>query len=175
MTKHHCVLLTGGTGYVGGRLIPLLEQRGYQLRCLGRRPEHLEARVQASTEIMQGDLLAPESLQKALRGVDTAFYLVHSMGTGQDFEKDDRQAAKHFAQAARETKVQRIIYLGGLGDADQNLSPHLRSRQEVGDVLRESGSQVIEFRASIIVGTRHLNCCCLVSQDIFNGDGLCRS
>lgn len=156
-SNQRLILLTGGTGYVGGRLIPLLEQSGYRLRCLGRKAAHLTPRVQASTEIVQGDLLDPESLHAALQGVDTAFYLVHSMGTGQDFEQEDRQAARNFAQAARDAKVRRIIYLGGLGDSDQNLSPHLRSRQEVGDVLRESGSQVIEFRASIIIGSGSLS------------------
>lgn len=142
---------------MGGRLIPLLEQGGYRLRCLGRRPDHLASRVQQSTEIVQGDVLVPESLCGALDGVDTAFYLVHSMGTGQDFEQEDRQAAENFARAAREANVRRIIYLGGLGDSDEELSPHLRSRQEVGDVLRESGAQVIEFRASIIIGSGSLS------------------
>lgn len=157
MPNQRCILLTGGTGYVGGRLIALLEQRGYRLRCLGRRPDHLAARVQPSTEIVQGDVLVPESLRADLDGVDTAFYLVHSMGTGQNFEQEDRQAARNFAQAARDANVWRIIYLGGLGDSDQELSPNLRSRQEVGDVLRESGSQVIEFRASIIIGSGSLS------------------
>jgi uncharacterized protein YbjT (DUF2867 family) len=157
MSNQHSILLTGGTGYVGGRLIALLEQRGYQLRCLGRCPDHLASRVQPSTEVVQGDVLVPESLRAALDGVETAFYLVHSMGTGQDFEQEDRQAARNFAQAARDANVRRIIYLGGLGDSDQELSPHLRSRQEVGDILRESGSQVIEFRASIIIGSGSLS------------------
>ncbi|MFN0060150.1 MAG: DUF2867 domain-containing protein [Planctomycetota bacterium] len=151
------VLVTGGTGYVGGRLIPLLEQREAFVRCLARRPEMLRSRVSAKTEVVAGDALQLESLRTALEGIDTAYYLVHSMGTGKDFEDEDRQAARNFAHAARECGVGRIIYLGGLGDKSQQLSKHLRSRQEVGQILRESGAQVIEFRASIVIGSGSLS------------------
>lgn len=151
------VLVTGGTGYVGGRLIPLLEQRGLAVRCLARRPEFLRPRVGSSTEVMAGDVLQPESLVAALQGIDTAFYLVHSMGTGKDFEDEDRTAAKNFAAAAKQNGVRRIVYLGGLGEEDARLSKHLRSRHEVGQVLRESGAQVIEFRASIVIGSGSLS------------------
>jgi tryptophan-rich sensory protein/uncharacterized protein YbjT (DUF2867 family) len=147
------ILVTGGTGYVGGRLIPLLEQRGHCVRCLARRLEFLKSRVSSKTEIVEGDVLLIESLRTALDGIDTAYYLVHSMGTGKDFEDDDRLAARNFAKAARECGVRRIIYLGGLGDEQQKLSQHLRSRQEVGQILRESGAEVIEFRASIVIGS----------------------
>ncbi len=157
MVKMQSILLTGGTGYVGGRLIPLLEERNYHLRCMGRKPENLTSRVQSSTEIVKGDVLDPASLTDAMQGIDTAFYLVHSMGTGQDFEQEDRQAASNFAQAAKAANVKRIIYLGGLGDSDQDLSPHLRSRHEVGEILKESGAQIIEFRASIIIGSGSLS------------------
>lgn len=151
------ILVTGGTGYVGGRLIPLLEQRKATVRCLARRPEYLQSRVSAKTEIVPGDVLQIESLRTALVGIDTAYYLVHSMGTGKDFEDDDRVAARNFAEAARECGVGRIIYLGGLGDEQQRLSKHLRSRQEVGQILRESGAQVIEFRASVVIGSGSLS------------------
>ncbi len=151
------VLLTGGTGYVGGRLIPLLEQRGFRLRCLARRPEFLQSRVGPATEVVAGDVLQPESLLTALQNVETAFYLVHSMGTGKDFEDEDRIAARNFAEAAKQNGVRRIIYLGGLGDEQQQLSKHLRSRQEVGHILRESGAQVIEFRAAIVIGSGSLS------------------
>lgn len=151
------VLLTGATGYVGGRLLPLLEQQENQIRCLARRPEHLEARVAESTEVVQADLLDPETLDKPLQGVDTAYYLVHSMGTQGSFEEQDRRAAKNFAEACRAAGVRRIIYLGGLGDDNERLSPHLRSRHEVGEILRGSGSQVIEFRASIVIGSGSLS------------------
>lgn len=151
------ILVTGGTGYVGGRLISLLEQRGADLRLMGRRPEHLRARVAGDHEIVRGDVTDPQSLMDALRGVHTAYYFIHSMGSGEDFEGQDRAAARHFAEAARHNGVERIIYLGGLGDESEHLSPHLRSRHEVGRILRESGAIVIEFRASIIIGSGSLS------------------
>ncbi len=151
------ILVTGGTGYVGGRLIPLLEQRGHKIRCVARRPEFLQSRVGSETEVVAGDVLQPETLLTAFEGVVTAFYLVHSMGTGKDFEDEDRLAARNFAEAAKRTGVRRIIYLGGLGNEQQQLSKHLRSRQEVGSILRESGAQVIEFRASIVIGSGSLS------------------
>lgn len=151
------VLLTGGTGYIGGRLLPLLEQRGIRLRCLARRPETLRPRVAGATEVVAGDVLAPDSLPSAFEGVQTAYYLIHSMGTARDFERDDRQAAANFAAAARQAGVGRIIYLGGLGNRDHGLSQHLRSRQETGEVLRASGVPVIELRASIIIGSGSLS------------------
>src|ERR1700758_5294180 len=105
------ILLTGGSGYVGGRLIPLLEKQGVRLRCLARSPEKMRSRVQSGTEIVQGDVLDPASLDRALQGVHTAYYLVHLMSGSKDFEKDDRQAALNFAQAAKKAGVQRMIYL----------------------------------------------------------------
>jgi uncharacterized protein YbjT (DUF2867 family) len=151
------ILLTGVTGYVGGRLLKRLETDGHRLRCLARRPDPLRARVLAGTEVVAGDALDPASLASALRGAHTAYYLVHSMGTGGDFEDEDRRAARNFGEAAREAGVKRIIYLGGLGESGDALSPHLRSRHEVGRVLRESGVEVIEFRASIIIGSGSLS------------------
>ena len=152
------ILLTGGSGYVGGRLIPLLEKQGVRLRCLARSPEKMRSRVQPGTEIVQGDVLDPASLDRALQGVHTAYYLVHLMSGSKDFEKEDRQAATNFAEAAKKAGVRRIIYLGGLGDdADPKLSPHLRSRHEVGKILRDSGVETIEFRASLVIGTGSLS------------------
>jgi uncharacterized protein YbjT (DUF2867 family) len=151
------VLLTGATGYVGGRLVKGLESSGHRLRCLARRPDALRDTVAAETEVVAGDVLDPASLGSALQGVQTAYYLVHSMGTGGDFEDEDRQAARNFGDAARAAGVKRIIYLGGLGESDESLSPHLRSRHEVGQVLRESGVPVIEFRASIVIGSGSLS------------------
>lgn len=151
------VLVTGGTGYVGGRLIPLLQRRGHRVRCLARRPEFLKSRVGPETEIVAGDVLYIDTLDSAFAGIETAFYLVHSMGTGKDFEDEDRLAARNFADAAKRNRVRRIIYLGGLGDEQHQLSKHLRSRQEVGSILRESGAQVIEFRASIVIGSGSLS------------------
>src|SRR3954451_15784803 len=147
------ILLTGGSGYVGGRLIPLLEKQGVKLRCLARSTEKMRSRVQPGTELVQGDVLDPASLDRAMQGVHTAYYLVHLMSGSKDFEKEDRQAATNFAQAAIKAGVGRIIYLGGLGDdADPRLSPHLRSRHEVGQILRDSGVETVELRASMVVG-----------------------
>ncbi len=151
------VLLTGVTGYVGGRLLPLLEQRGVRLRCLARRPEFMTGRVRSGTEIVQGDVFDPESLQAAMQGVETAYYLVHSLGATRDFAAEDRLGALNFAEAARSCGVKRIIYLGGLGDSQEKLSKHLRSRQETGDVLRSTGIEVLEFRASIVIGSGSLS------------------
>src|SRR5436309_9606941 len=146
------ILLTGGSGYVGGRLIPLLEQQGVRLRCLARNPEKMRSRVQPGTEIVQGDVLDPPSLDEALKGVHTAYYLVHLMSGSKDFEKEDRQAALNFAQAAKQAGVRRIIYLSELGDDDDpKLSPHLRSRHEVGKILRDSCVETVKFRASLVI------------------------
>lgn len=122
-----------------------------------RRPESLSGRVAEATEVVPGDVLDAESLDHVLDGVDTAYYFIHSMGATGDFEKEDRLAAENFAAAADRAGVQRIIYLGGLGCRDENLSKHLRSRQEIGDILRQSRAQVIEFRASIIIGSGSLS------------------
>ena len=147
------VLLTGATGYVGNRLLPLLEQRNVRVRCLARTPDKVRTKVADSTEIVQGDVLDRPSLDTALAGVETAYYLVHLMTSSADFEKQDRKAAENFGSAAKEAGVQRIIYLGGLGEeADPKLSPHLRSRHEVGKLLRDSGVETIEFRASVVIG-----------------------
>ncbi|WP_339688131.1 SDR family oxidoreductase [Gimesia maris] len=151
------VLLTGATGYVGGRLLQALEQRGVRLRCLARRPENLRARVAENIEVVAGDVLDAETLPPALEGVKVAYYLIHSMGEKGSFEENDRRAAENFANAARDAGVERIIYLGGLGNEAETLSPHLRSRQEVGQILRESGVRVLEFRASIVIGSGSLS------------------
>lgn len=151
------VLLTGATGYVGGRLLPLLVGDGYRVRCLVRDAARLSNRVPAGVEVVEGDVLDPASLARAMQGVRAAYYLVHSMGAVGDFEEQDRQAADNFAAAARHAGVQRIIYLGGLGDDSDELSAHLRSRHDVGRHLHAQGVPVIEFRASIIIGSGSLS------------------
>lgn len=145
------ILLTGATGYVGGRLLHALEQRGERVRCLSRRPEVLRGRVASETEVVAGDVLRPETIPPALDGVDTVYYLVHSMSSSRPFDEADRLASEAFARAAREAGVRKIVYLGGLGGGD--LSEHLASRQEVGRILRSSGVPTIEFRASIVIGS----------------------
>jgi uncharacterized protein YbjT (DUF2867 family) len=151
------ILVTGATGYVGGRLLHSLENQGFRLRCLARRPDFLKRKVAQSTDIVAGDMLDRVSLDPALRGVHVAYYLIHSMGAAGSFEHNDRRAAQNFADAARSAGVERIIYLGGLGDDTKGLSPHLRSRQEVGQILRQSGVPVLEFRASIVIGSGSLS------------------
>lgn len=150
------VLLTGATGYIGGRLLTKLEGAGYRVRCLTRRPEELEGRLGPGSQATYADMFEPESLREAMAGGDVAYYLVHSMGTAEDFEERDRIAAGNFGAAAKAAGIRRIIYLGGLG-GDVTMSPHLRSRQEVGEVLRASGVEVIEFRASVVLGSGSLS------------------
>lgn len=152
-TENSRILLTGATGYVGGRLLKRLERLPTPLRCMARKPDELRAKVDPTTEVVPGDVMDPRSLEKALAGVEQAYYLVHGLSDSKDFEREDRTAAQNFAAAARKTGVRRIIYLGGLGDdGDPQLSPHLRSRHEVGKILRDSGIKTIEFRASIVIG-----------------------
>ncbi len=151
------ILLTGASGYIGGRLLKLLEHEGHRLRCLARRPDTLRPKIASSTEVVCGDVLDRASLDSALQSVNVAYYLVHSMGSSGSFEEADREAALNFGHAASRAGVERIIYLGGLGSDDAALSPHLRSRQEVGRLLRESGVPVLEFRASIVIGAGSLS------------------
>jgi uncharacterized protein YbjT (DUF2867 family) len=154
--RDELILLTGATGYVGGRLRRALEADGRRLRCMARRPEYLRPRVAEGTEVVAGDVLQPESLAGALKGVDTAYYLIHSMAAARDYASNDRRGAESFARAAREAGVRRIVYLGGLGEG-AGLSRHLASRQEVGRILRDSGVPTLEFRASIVIGSGSLS------------------
>ncbi len=152
------VLLTGASGYVGGRLTSLLERQPVVLRCLARTPDKLRPVVGPSTQVVKGDVLDASTLDEALHGVHTAYYLVHLMSGSKDFEEDDKQAANNFANAAKKAGVLRIIFLGGLGDdTDPKLSPHLRSRHEVGKILRASGVETVEFRAGMVVGAGSLS------------------
>jgi uncharacterized protein YbjT (DUF2867 family) len=151
------ILVTGATGYVGGRLWRRLESLGYAVRCLARDPERLADLVEPGTQVVKGDVLDASSLASALQGVDVAYYMIHSMGSSRGFEEQDRLAANNFAAAARTAGVKRIIYLGGLAPEDETLSPHLRSRHEVGQILADSGIPTIELRASIVLGSGSLS------------------
>jgi len=151
------VLLTGATGYIGGKLLPELESKGYDVTCLARNRSALTGVIQPTTRIIEGDVLDPERLNTALDGIHTAYYLIHSMGTTGSFQDADRMAAENFARLAKTNGVSRIIYLGGLGRDSDGLSEHLRSRQEVGEILRSSGIPVVEFRASIVIGAGSLS------------------
>ena len=151
------ILLTGASGYVGGRLLTQLVSRGYRVRCLARNPAHLLQRVPSGVEVVAGDVTDRASLDAVFAGTDAAYYLVHSMGDASGFEDREREGATNFAAAAKAAGVQRVIYVGGLGDDRVDLSPHLRSRQEVGRILRESGVPTLELRASIVIGSGSLS------------------
>lgn len=147
------ILVTGATGYVGGRLVPRLLAIGHEIVCLARDPSHISGRGWERVDVRRGDALDAGSLLPVMEGMDVAYYLIHSMTRGEGrFEERDRVAAEHFGMAASAAGVRRIIYLGGLGNADEVLSPHLASRHEVGQILRSSGVPVTEFRAAVIVG-----------------------
>src|SRR4051794_27928271 len=146
------ILLTGATGYVGGRLLRRLEQEKLPVRCLCRNPEALRSRVSPGTELVRGDLLQPSSLGAAFSEVGTAFYLVHAMHAGEQFEAEEAKSAANFALAAGKAGVRRIIYLGGLANGEE-LLPHMRSRGETGDIFRSSGAPGLEFHASVIIGS----------------------
>lgn len=148
------ILVTGATGYVGGRLVPQLLARGHAVRCMVRDPARLQGRPWAAqVEIVRGDVLDADSLAPVLAGIEVAYYLVHSLGAGPDFHDRDMRAARTFGEAAATAGVGRIIYLGGLGDATGALSEHLRSRQDTGASLGTAGVPVTEFRAAVIVGS----------------------
>ena len=148
------LLVTGASGYIGGRLLRALHDRGERVRAMARRPDELRARVPHTVDVAGGDVLDPRSLD-VLTGVDTAYYLVHAMASRRDFEEEERAGAENFARAAAAAGVRRIVYLGGLGQ--DGLSKHLASRQNVGRILRESGVPTLELRASIILGSGSLS------------------
>lgn len=158
MNQPSLIAVTGATGYIGGRLVPRLLNEGYRVRCLVREARRLDGRPwRAQVEVMEADPLRPASLPYALAGVDVAYYLIHSMAGGADFAARDLDAARQFAAAARAAGVARIIYVGGLGDPQSDLSQHLKSRQATGDALRTAGVPVTEFRAGVIVGSGSLS------------------
>jgi len=147
-------LVTGATGYIGGRLIQRLVETGIRPRALARDPARLIGRPWAeAVDVVPGDVLRYESLVPALQGISTAYYLVHSMRSGRDFRERDLQGAINFARAATAAGIERIIYLGGLAPPRGHLSAHMGSRLEVGLALRPYGTQVTEFRAGIVVGS----------------------
>ena len=153
MTRPAVILVTGATGYIGGRLVPRLIDDGYCVRVLVRSRERARSRSWSNqVEVAVGDVLNPHDLATALDGVDTAYYLIHSMSKGSSFHELDVQAAEAFGHAAKAAGVGRIIYLGGLGESEAELSRHLRSRQATGQALQASGVAVTEFRAAVIVG-----------------------
>ena len=147
-------LVTGATGYIGGRLVPELLDAGFRVRCMSRSPERLRDYPWASrVERVQADATDPEAAQRALDGIEVAYYLIHALGSGRRFEEADRRAARTFAAAAAAANVRRIVYLGGLAPGGESLSPHLRSRGEVGQILLDSTVPATVLRAAVILGS----------------------
>lgn len=150
--KPRC-LVTGATGYIGGRLVPRLLGRDHPVRALARQPDRLADRPwRDRIEVARGDLGDADSLRDAFEGVDVVYYLVHSMGTSKDFVAAEAESARNAVAAARQAGVQRFVYLGGLHPPGAELSPHLRSRVAVGDILLDSGIETVVFQAGIVVG-----------------------
>lgn len=154
MSSAPLVLVTGATGYVGGRLVPALLEAGFRVRALARNPERLAGQEwRDRVEVVRGDALDEDAVVEALTGVAVAYYLIHSLASGRRFEHTDRRAARLFARVAREQQVGRIVYLGELHPDDEELSPHLESRREVGEILLASSVPTTVLRAAVIIGS----------------------
>ena len=151
-TNTRC-LVTGATGYIGGHLVPVLLERGHTVRALARNPDRLaRSPWRDDIEVARGDLGDTESLTAAFQGVDVVYYLVHSMGTSSDFVREEERSAHNVVAAARQAGVKRFVYLSGL-HPDGELSPHLRSRTAVGDILIDSGIETVVLQAGIVIGS----------------------
>lgn len=158
MEQSRIVLVTGATGYIGGRLVPALLEAGYRVRCLVRDARRLQGRPWIEqVEVVEADASRPETLPAAMEGVWIVYFFIHSLIDTKEYRERDMIVARDFGYAAKHAGIERIIYLGGLGDPADELSVHLRSRQEVGAALREAGVPVTEFRAAVIVGAGSLS------------------
>jgi uncharacterized protein YbjT (DUF2867 family) len=151
--KNKTILLTGATGYVGGLLLPDLQRKYRNIKCMTRHPESLDENLVGNASAVYGDTSNLESLIKAMEGVDDAYYLVHSMADSDDFEELEAQSARNFGAAAAKAGIKRIIFLGALSQSEnEESSKHMSSRHKTGEILRSSGVPTIEFRASVIIG-----------------------
>ena len=147
-------MVTGATGYIGGRLAPRLLEGGLAIRAMARNPNKLESvGWRDRAEVVRGDLGDPDSLTTAFDGIDVVYYLVHSMGTSPDFVAEEARSARNVVAAAHRSGVKRLVYLSGLHPPDADLSPHLRSRTAVGDILLESGIESVVLQAGIVIGS----------------------
>ena len=147
-------MVTGATGYIGGRLAPRLLEGGLAIRAMARNPNKLEsAGWRDRAEVVRGDLGDPDSLTTAFDGIDVVYYLVHSMGTSPDFVAEEARSARNVVAAAHRSGVKRLVYLSGLHPPGVDLSPHLRSRTAVGDILLESGIESVVLQAGIVIGS----------------------
>ncbi len=151
VTANVDVLLTGATGYIGGRVLPRLIDDGHRVRCLVRDPDRARRTLPEGSDIVRGDVVSGGGVEDALQGIEVAYYLVHSMGAGgDDFAHRDRTAARGFALAAKAAGVRRVVYLGGL---EGEVSEHLRSRAEVAEVLAADGPPLVHVRAAMVIGS----------------------
>jgi uncharacterized protein YbjT (DUF2867 family) len=147
-------LVTGATGYIGGRLVPSLLECGYAVRALARSPDKLAGVWwRDRVDVVRGDLGDSDSLTAAFDGIDVVYYLVHSMGSAADFVNEEARSARNVVAAARRAGVKRLVYLGGLHPPGADLSPHLRSRTAVGEILLESGIETVVLQAGIVIGS----------------------
>ncbi|MGW0018361.1 SDR family oxidoreductase [Rhodococcus sp. NPDC003382] len=154
MTAPLRILVTGATGYIGGRLAPRLVAAGHRVRVLARTPDKLrDVPWAGDVEVVQGDLDDPDSVEAACRDIDVVYYLVHSMGGRGEFAEAEQRSAEHVAAAAKRTGVGRIVYLGGLHPNSDRLSPHLRSREQVGRILLDSGVPTLVLQAGVVIGS----------------------
>ncbi|OBI78064.1 NAD(P)H-binding protein [Mycobacterium sp. E740] len=154
MTDEIRCLVTGATGYIGGRLVPALLDRGHAVRALARDPDKLDdVPWRDRVEVVAGDLGDVDSLRSAFDGMDVVYYLVHSMGSSPDFVEEEARSARNVVAAARDAHVKRLVYLSGLHPPDAELSAHLQSRTDVGEILLESGIETVVLQAGIVIGS----------------------
>ena len=152
------ILIAGASGYVGTLLIKKLSNENHNISCISRNPEMIESRFpQLNLKTHEGDLLSLKENHKAFDNIDVAYYLVHSLSAGKDFPHQELKCAENFIKAAKEAGIPKVIYLGGLANEQSELSRHLKSRLEVGAMLRSTEVVCVELQASVIIGSGSLS------------------